>query len=81
MTITDEPNNSIPLASATGIVDAGSKMSLDPNETKGRVVIEIAADAKPVDRIPLSINANVSISFTQKRPYASPPIWLTIKAQ
>lgn len=62
------------------VVEAGSKTSLDPNETKGRVVLEVAADAKPVDRLPLSINANVSISFTQKRPYASPPIWLTIKA-
>lgn len=62
------------------VVDAGSKTSLDPNETKGRVVIEIAPDAKPVDRLPLSVNANVSISFTQKRPYASSPIWLTIKA-
>ena len=70
-----------PLPPGVKVVDAGSKMSLDPNETKGRVVIEIAADAKPVERIPLSINANVSISFTQKRPYASPPIWLTIKAQ
>lgn len=62
------------------LVDAGAKTSLDANETKGRVVIEIAPDAKPVERIPLSINANISISFTQKRPYASPPIWLTIKA-
>ena len=70
-----------PLPPGVKVVDAGSKMSLDPNETKGRVMIEIAADAKPVERIPLSINANVSISFTQKRPYASPPIWLTIKAQ
>lgn len=61
------------------LVDAGAKTSLDANETKGRVVIEIAPDAKPVERIPLSINANISISFTQKRPYASPPIWLTIK--
>ena len=69
-----------PLPPGVKVVDAGSKMSLDPNETKGRVIIEIAADAKPIERLPLSINANVSISFTQKRAYASPPIWLTIKA-
>ncbi len=69
-----------PLPPGVKLVDAGAKMSLDANETKGRVVIEIAQDAKPVERLPLSINANVSISFTQKRPYASPPIWLTIKA-
>lgn len=68
-----------PLPPGVKLVDAGAKTSLDPNETKGRVVIEIAPDAKPVERLPLSINANVSISFTQKRPYASPPIWLTIK--
>ena len=68
-----------PLPPGVKLVDAGSKMSLDANETKGRVVIEIAPDAKPVERVPLSINANISISFTQKRPYASPPIWLTIK--
>ena len=68
-----------PLPPGVKLVDAGAKMSLDANETKGRVVIEIAADAKPVERVPLSINANISISFTQKRPYASPPIWLTIK--
>lgn len=69
-----------PLPPGVKLVDAGAKTSLDASETKGRVVIEIAPDAKPVERIPLSINANVSISFTQKRPYASPPIWLTIKA-
>lgn len=68
-----------PLPPGVKLVDAGAKTSLDANETKGRVVIEIAPDAKPVDRLPLSVNANVSISFTQKRPYASPPIWLTIK--
>ena len=61
------------------LVDAGSKTSLDPTETKGRVIIEAAPAAKPFDRVPISINANVSISFTQKRPYASPPIWLTVK--
>lgn len=61
------------------VIDAGSKTSLDPNETKGRVVLEVAADAKPVERLPLSVNANVSLSFTQKRPYSSSPIWLTIK--
>ncbi len=69
-----------PLPPGVKLVDAGAKMSLNANETKGRVVIEIAPDAKPVERLPLSVNANVSISFTQKRPYASPPIWLTIKA-
>ncbi len=69
-----------PLPPGVKLVEAGAKMSLDANETKGRVVVEIAQDAKPVERLPLSINANVSISFTQKRPYASPPIWLTIKA-
>ena len=68
-----------PLPPGVKMIDAGAKMSLDANETKGRVVIEIAPDAKPVERVPLSINANISISFTQKRPYASPPIWLTIK--
>ena len=69
-----------PLPPGVKLVDTGAKMSLEANETNGRVVIEIAPDAKPVERIPLSINANISISFTQKRPYASPPIWLTIKA-
>ncbi|MCX7420617.1 MAG: PPC domain-containing protein [Planctomycetia bacterium] len=61
------------------LVEAGSKTSLDATETKGRVILEAAVDAKPFDRVPISINANVSISFTQKRPYASPPIWLTVK--
>ena len=60
-------------------VDAGSKTSLDATEPKGRVIIEAAADAKPFERVPISTNANVSISFTQQRPYASPPIWLSVK--
>lgn len=68
-----------PFPPGVKFVEAGSKTSLDPTETKGRVVIEAAPDAKPFDRVPLSINANISISFTQKRPYASPPIWLTVK--
>ena len=68
-----------PLPPGVKLIDSGAKLSLDANETKGRVVIEIAPDAKPVERVPVSINANISISFTQKRPYASPPVWLTIK--
>lgn len=60
------------------LIDAGGKTSLAANETKGKVVIEATADAKPVERMPFSINANVSISFTVKRPYASEPIWLTV---
>ena len=67
-----------PLPPGVKLIDSGAKLSLDANETKGRVVIEIAPDAKPVERVPFSINANISISFTQKRPYASPPVWLTI---
>jgi hypothetical protein len=51
---------------------AGFKLTLDANETKGRVVIEIAPDAKHVERVPLSINANVSIIFTNgTRPLRS----------
>ncbi len=68
-----------PLPPGVKLVEAGSKMSLDPTETKGRVIIEAAPDAKPFDRVPICINANVSLSFVQKRPYASQPIWLSVK--
>lgn len=67
-----------PLPPGVKVMDAGSKTSLSPTETKGTVVIEAAPDAQPFERVPFSINANVSISFTQKRPYASAPIWLTV---
>ncbi len=69
-----------PLPPGVKLVDSGAKTSLASNETKGKIIIEAAADAKPFEKVPISINANVSISFVQKRPYASPPIWLTVLA-
>jgi hypothetical protein len=67
-----------PLPPGVKLADSGAKTSLGPTETKGKVIVEVAADAKPFERVPISVNANVSISFVQKRPYASPPIWLTL---
>lgn len=67
-----------PLPPGIKLVESASKTSLNPDETKGKLVLEAAADAKPVENIPIAVMAHVSINFVVKRPYASAPIWLTI---
>lgn len=69
-----------PLPPGVKLVEAGSKTSLGPEESKGKIILKADADAKPVDRVPIAAVAYVSIDFVVKRAYCSAPIWTTVGA-
>ncbi|QEH39178.1 putative subtilase-type serine protease precursor [Aquisphaera giovannonii] len=69
-----------PLPPGVTAVESGAKLALGPDESKGRLLLKAAPDAKPVEHLSISVVAYVSIDFVTKRAYASPPIPLTIAA-
>lgn len=66
-----------PLPPGVTVVENKSKTLLGTTST-GHVVFRAAADAKPVDRVPVSVMANVSVNFVVKISYSSPVIWVTV---
>ncbi|WP_165224847.1 PPC domain-containing protein [Aquisphaera insulae] len=69
-----------PLPPGVTAVEAGAKLSLAPEESKGRVLLKAAPDAKPAEKVTIAVVAYVSIDFVTKRAYSSPPIPVTIAA-
>lgn len=67
-----------PLPPGVKAVEAGSKTSLAPDESKGRIVLKADPDARRVEKVPIAVVAFVSIDFVVKRAYASAPIWTTL---
>jgi hypothetical protein len=63
-------------------VDAAtSKTLLAGTETRGYLTFRATASAKPVERRPVSIMANVSINFVMKATYSSQPLFVTTLPQ
>ena len=58
----------------------GSTARLSGNTLKGKLILEAASTALPVERLPIAVMAGVSISFSIETKYASNPIFLTIPA-
>jgi len=69
-----------PLPPGVTFVEAGSKTSLAPEESKGRIILKAGPDANPVEGASIAVVAFVSIDFVVKRAYASAPIPTTITA-
>src|SRR5262249_36328808 len=69
-----------PLPPGVTFVEAGSKTSLSPEDSRGRIILKVGPDAKPVEGVPIAVVAFVSIDFVVKRPYASAPIPTIITA-
>ena len=67
-----------PLPPGVTMLDTGAKTALSEKETKGKVLLKVAPDAKPFEEVPICILANVSLNFTVKRGYASNPIMVNI---
>lgn len=67
-----------PLPPGVTMDDDASKTSLEPEESKGTIVIKADPSAKPIENVPMTVMANVSINFVVKRPYASQPVWLSV---
>ncbi|HMC88552.1 MAG TPA: hypothetical protein VKI17_03345 [Gemmataceae bacterium] len=67
-----------PLPPGVTVVEGKSKTLLGPG-SKGHIVLKAAPNAEPIDRVPISVLAHVSINFVVKISYSSPPIWLSIR--
>ncbi|MFO0945431.1 MAG: pre-peptidase [Planctomycetota bacterium] len=67
-----------PLPPGVTMDDEASKTSLEPEESKGTVILKVDPSAKPIDNVPMTVMANVSINFVVKRAYASRPVLLSI---
>jgi hypothetical protein len=65
------PGVTLGKASKLRLADAGGVLN-------GKIVLEAAANALPVERLPISVLAGVNFSFTINTTYGSNPIYLTI---
>ena len=60
------------------IVDGKSKTLLGAGN-KGYVTLKVDPKAAPIENVPISVLANVSINFVVKVSYSSASIWVTIQ--
>jgi hypothetical protein len=67
-----------PLPPGVTVVESKSKTLLGSG-SRGVIVLRAAADAAPVEQVPISVLANVSVNFVVKISYSSPPIWLSVR--
>ncbi|QDU63628.1 hypothetical protein Pan216_45090 [Planctomycetes bacterium Pan216] len=59
-------------------VNKSSTRRLSSKESEGKIILDIAKTAKPIEKFPLAAIAQVSITFSINTTYASKPIYLTI---
>ena len=67
-----------PLPPGVTIVQGKSKTLLSGG-SKGYITLKAAANAEPIENVPISVIANVSVNFVVKVHYSSVPILITIK--
>jgi hypothetical protein len=60
-------------------VGKGSTARLSGKTLEGKITLEAASGALPVERLPIAVMAGVSISFSIDTKYASNPVYLTVK--
>ncbi len=59
-------------------VVAGRSKTLLGTASKGHIVLRAAPNAAPIEGVPISVLAHVSINFVVKVSYSSPPILLSV---
>lgn len=67
-----------PLPPGVTIVDAKCKTLLGAG-SKGHIVLTAAANAAPIENIPICVMAHVSINFVVKTAYASPAVPVSVR--
>jgi hypothetical protein len=60
-------------------MDDGRSKTLLGSGNKGHIILKAAANAAPVEDLPLCVMANVSVNFVVKVGYSSPVILLTVE--
>jgi hypothetical protein len=68
-----------PLPPGVTLRESGSKTLLGPQETKGKIILQAAANAAACEQVPIAVMGHVSINFVVKTAYASAPILLTVR--
>jgi hypothetical protein len=68
-----------PLPPGVSLDESASKTLLSEKETKGKIVLRAAPDAKPIENLPIAVLGQVSINFVVKVSHASEPLFLTVK--
>jgi hypothetical protein len=67
-----------PLPPGVTVMEGKSKTLLGTG-SQGHVVLKAAGDAAPIDNVPISVLAHVSVNFVVKVSYSSPPILLSVR--
>jgi hypothetical protein len=60
-------------------LDAGKSKTLLGAGSKGHIVLKAAANAEPIEDVPIAVLANVSVNFVVKIPYSSPAILVSVR--
>jgi hypothetical protein len=60
-------------------VDAGKSKTLLGTGNQGHIVLKAAANAQPIENVPISVLAHVSVNFVVKVSYSSPAILLSVQ--
>lgn len=60
-------------------VDTAKSKTLLGTTSKGHVVLKAAANAAPIENVPISVLCHVSINFVVKVSYSSPPILVSVQ--
>jgi hypothetical protein len=69
---------SSPLPPGLSVVENRSKTLLG-SSSRGTIVLRASPNAPPIEDVPISVLANVSINFVVKIAYSSPPLWVSIR--
>jgi hypothetical protein len=59
-------------------IDEGKSKTLLGTASKGHIVLKAAPNAAPIENVPISVLAHVSVNFVVKVSYSSPAIPLTV---
>jgi hypothetical protein len=59
-------------------IDEGKSKTLLGTASKGHIVLKAAPNAAPIENVPVSVLAHVSVNFVVKVSYSSPAIPLTV---
>ena len=60
-------------------IEQGKSKTLLGNGSKGYITLKAAPNAEPIESVPISVIANVSVNFVVKLHYSSLPIMISIK--
>jgi hypothetical protein len=60
-------------------IEAGKSKTLLGGGSQGHIVLKAAANAEPIEDVPIAVLANVSVNFVVKIPYSSPAIQVSVR--